>query len=347
MNHPRIINENMLDEWVRANARTAQGVTVELVWRLVAAACPSPSHRRFPLTDSIGQHGPDGELDTPVGFPPSVPDGRSFWEIGAGLDARAKANSDYNDLTKIVPQNVRVASSFVFVTPLSGRRDWENTWKEDGVATWVEERRNRNEWANVHVLNGASLIDWLYRFPAVERWLAGIMGMKIDFIETLDARWETLRMIGNPPPLSPELFTVSRDAAVKKVQKLVIDRDGAQLKLDTKQPEQAADFVSAYAVSLPEDQRIEAIGRCLIVTQEDAWSSVCSLNESHVLIADFDLESERGLKLIQSALNRRHAVIFPGMPGGIPHANRAPLPTPDEYQIKASLEKAGYPRACY
>jgi hypothetical protein len=273
-----------------------------------------------------------------------VPDGRSFWEIGAGLDARAKASSDYNDLTAIVPQNVREASSFVFVTPLSGRRDWENTWKEDGVATWVEERRNRNEWANVHVLNGASLIDWLYRFPAVERWLARVMGLKIDFIETLDARWETLRMIGSPPPLSQELFTASRESAVQKVQKLVIDRDGTQLKLDTRQPEQAADFISAYASSLPEEQRIEAIGRCLIVTQEDAWSGVCSLNESHVLIADFDLESERGLKLIQSALNRRHAVIFAGMPGGVPHANRASLPMPDEYQIKAALEKAGYPK---
>jgi hypothetical protein len=344
MSHPRIINENMLDEWIRANARIAQGVTVELVARLVSTSCPSPNHRRFPLTDSIGQHGPDGELDTPVGLPPSVPDGRSFWEIGAGLDARAKANSDYNDITGAVPENVREASSFIFVTPLSGRRDWENTWKEDGIATWVEERRKRKEWANVHVLNGTSLIDWLYRFPAVERWLAGVMGQKIDFIETLDARWETLRMIGNPPPLSPELFTSNRQVAVEKLQKVVIDRDGSQLKLDTRQPEQAADFVCAYASSLPDEQRIEAIGRCLIITQEDAWSGVCSLNESHVLIADFDLESDRGAKLIQSALNRRHAVVFAGMPGGIPHANRAPLPVPDEYQIRAALEKAGYPK---
>ncbi|MFZ4767440.1 MAG: hypothetical protein ACOYMN_21015, partial [Roseimicrobium sp.] len=230
------------------------------------------------------------------------------------------------------------------MTPLSGRRDWENTWKQDGIATWVEERRKRKEWANVHVLNGTSLIDWLYRFPAVERWLAGVMGQKIDFIETLDARWETLRMIGNPPPLSPELFTSNRQVAVEKLQKVVIDRDGSQLKLDTRQPEQAADFVCAYASSLPDEQRIEAIGRCLIITQEDAWSGVCSLNESHVLIADFDLESDRGAKLIQSALNRRHAVVFAGMPGGIPHANRAPLPVPDEYQIRAALEKAGYPK---
>ena len=44
-----IIKENQLDEWVRGNAKDAQGVIVELVWRLVAASCPQPKERRFPL----------------------------------------------------------------------------------------------------------------------------------------------------------------------------------------------------------------------------------------------------------------------------------------------------------
>ena len=160
------------------------------------------------------------KLETVVEDAPFVPDGKSFWEIGAGLDARAKANSDYNDLTAITPLAVRQSSCFLFVTPLSGRRDWENSWKEDGIASWVEDRRNRHDWLNVHVLNGTSLIDWLYRFPAVDRWLAGVMGQKIDFIETLDSHWETLRMIGNPPPLSHHLFTANRQAASKRLAKL-------------------------------------------------------------------------------------------------------------------------------
>ncbi len=52
-----IVTENQLDEWVRGNARDAQGVIVELVWRLVAASSPQPKERRFPLGDSIGQLG--------------------------------------------------------------------------------------------------------------------------------------------------------------------------------------------------------------------------------------------------------------------------------------------------
>lgn len=59
-----IVNENQLDNWVRGNAAKAQGRIVELVRRLVGASCPGPTDRRFPLGDSIGQHGPDGILDT-------------------------------------------------------------------------------------------------------------------------------------------------------------------------------------------------------------------------------------------------------------------------------------------
>ncbi len=60
----RIVTENQLDEWVRGNSRAAQGLIVELVWRLVAASSPRPNERRFPLGDSIEQPGSDGDLDT-------------------------------------------------------------------------------------------------------------------------------------------------------------------------------------------------------------------------------------------------------------------------------------------
>lgn len=126
-----IVTENRLDEWVRGNSREAQGVIVELVWRLVAASCPKPKERRFPLGDSIGQHGPDGLLDVDLSFDPFVPEGRSFWEIGTGVRAGDKATSDYRDLVSATPEDVRMDSTFVFVTPLSGRREWDYTWEEE------------------------------------------------------------------------------------------------------------------------------------------------------------------------------------------------------------------------
>ena len=167
-----IISENQLDQWVRGNARDAQGVIVELVWRLVAASSPRPKERRFPLADSIGQPGQDGFLSTDFGFAPFVPVGKSFWEIGTGTNAGKKATDDYRDRTKETPADVRRESTFLFVTPLSGRRDWPHTWKEDAQAQWLKTRRERNEWKDVRVIDGSRLVDWLHDFPAVEQWLA-------------------------------------------------------------------------------------------------------------------------------------------------------------------------------
>ena len=148
-----VLTENQLDEWVLGNARDAQGVIVELIWRLVAASCPAPLERRFPLGDSIGQHGPDGILNVNLSYDPFVPEGRSFWEVGTGIKAGDKATTDYNGLVDAIPENIRRQSSFVFVTPRSGRREWEHTWKEDAQGRWLEDRQSRDEWGDVRVID--------------------------------------------------------------------------------------------------------------------------------------------------------------------------------------------------
>ena len=151
-----LITENQLDEWVLGHSRDAQGMIVELVSQLVAASCPEPRERRFPLPDSVGQHGLDGVLDVELSFEPFIPEGRSYWEIGTGLNTRNKATSDYNDLTAAVPERVRVETTFVFVTPLSGRRDWEHSWKDDAQADWLNDRHNRKEWRDVRIIDGTN-----------------------------------------------------------------------------------------------------------------------------------------------------------------------------------------------
>jgi hypothetical protein len=338
-----LINENQLDEWVRANARDAQGVIVELVWRLVAASCPNPRERRFPLADSIGQHGPDGVLDTVLGFEPFVPEGRSFWEIGTGLNARDKATSDYDKLTAAVPEGVRKESTFVFVTPLSGRRGWEYTWKEDAQAAWLEDRRSRHEWKDVRIIDGTKLIEWVHQFPAVELWLAQmILGLKVQEIKTPEHRWELLRSIGEPP-LTPDVFLANRAEACAKLKE-VFDGTAKQLKLTTHFPDQVPDFVSAYLASLDVKSRTEAVSRCLIVSGTDAWNNLCTYREKLVLIANsnLDLSCEAASKLIQEALKAGHAVVFGGPHGGIPSSDSIPLRNPNEYQVQEALRKVGY-----
>jgi len=339
-----LVTENQLDQWVRGNSRDAQGVIVELVRRLAAASSPRPKERRFPLGDSIGQHGPDGVLDVDLGVDPFVPEGRSFWEIGTGLDAGEKATSDYKDLTAATPQDVMKDSTFVFVTPLSGRRGWESSWKEDAQLAWLENRSKRDEWKAVRVIDGTRLVDWIGKFPSVELWLAQrIIGLPSDQIETAEQRWTLARSIGEPPPLIPQVFLVNRDEACAKLKE-VFDDTTVQLKLETHYPDQVGYFVSAYLANLDDEARADAVGRCLIISGVEAWNAIVAYAEKHVLVADatLDLSGESGTKLIQKARRAGHAVIFGGPRGGIPDPASVSLPAPRGHQLKDALEKAGY-----
>ena len=338
----QIVNENQLDNWVRGNAAGAQGVIVDLVWRLVCISCPRPTYRRFPLKDSIGQHGSDGELETAIGFSPFVPEGKSIWEIGTNVDARTKANHDYNDSTRETPVEVRRETSFVFVTPLSGRRDWKDTWKPEGIQTWLAEKRAQNEWKEVMVLDGTQLTDWTGLFPAVGHWLGAVVGQLPEDFDTAEYHWQIVSGFGAPPPLIPELFTIGREQACEKLRRLIVDQNDTQLRLDTRFPQHPKDFVSAYVASLPEEERVEHQNRVLIFGSADTFKKACSLNESHVLIADFDLESASGPQLIQRALQRRHAIIYSSLPGGPPHGNTCDLFSPHIHEMKKALIQSGY-----
>lgn len=337
------ITENQLDVWVRGNAQAAQGLVVELVWRLVAASSPRPKERRFPLADSIGQPGPDGLLDTDFPFAPFVPEGRSYWEIGTGLRAGAKATIDYTDLTPTVPAVIRNQSAFIFVTPLSARRDWEHTWKEDAQARWQEDRRGLKEWNDVRVIDGTKLIDWLHDFPSVQSWLAAKMGFAVDQIESPEQRWNVLRTIGDPPPLTPRLFLVGRDDACAKIKEIFTGTT-TQLKLDTHFPDQMVDCVGAFVAEMEPEARIDAVGRCVIVSGVDGWNQMCAHRERHILVANFDLDESGGVgtMLLEKARRAGHAVVFRGKPGGIPHPNCVAIPGPKTYQVQEALEGAGY-----
>lgn len=339
-----LITENQLDEWVGRSPRDAQGVIVELVWRLVAASCPRPRERRFPLGDSIGQHGPDGISYVDLGFEPFVPEDRSFWEIGIGQDPGDKATRDYNNRTADIPQELRSESTFVFVTPRSAGRKWEYTWKKDAQAAWLTEHRNRKEWRGVRVIDGTTLVDWILQFPAVELWLAQrISGSSVQQIETPEQGWDALKSIGEPPPLTPEIFLANRADACAKL-KDIFDGTTMQLKLTTHYPNQAVDFVCAYMASLTHEDRVDVLGRSLIISGADAWNTICGQKDKHILIADpaLDLSSDAGTKLIQKARRAGHAVIFGGPQGGIPDPTSVALSMPSRHQIQEALEKAGY-----
>jgi hypothetical protein len=294
------------------------------------------------LGDSIGQHGADGELDTAVGFAPFIPDGKSHWEIGTNLDARAKANRDYNDATEATPDEVRQKTTFIFVTPLSGRKGWKDTWKLDGIETWVSEKKDLKEWQDVIVLDGTQLVDWITQFPGVGHWVGTLLGQLPDDFDTAESHWNILRSHGNPPPLIPDLFLAGRESAKDKLRRVIVDQTDRQLRLDTKYPRQPTDFVSAFLLSLSDDERFDHQNRVLIFSSEETWKKACALSGSHVFVANFDLDTDHGPQLIQRAVSRGHSVIYSGSRGGIPHGNACELAGPRANDVRDSLIKAGY-----
>ena len=341
MIHDRLITENHLDEFVRANAEISRGLIPDLIYRLVCSSTPKASLRRFPLRDSVGQHGPDGELICDDGFETFIPKGHSIWEIGTGLGAHTKATSDYKDSTAATRVEVRKESTFIFVTPLSARRDWEYSWKDDSQAKWISERRNRGDWKDVRIIDGTKIIDWMVQFPSVERWLARTMGLPISQIDTLEQHWLDLQRIGDPPPLLAEVFLTNRGDACSKLKNLFLG-NAQELKLDTRFHDQVVDFISACISTFDEPTRTSSYGRCLIISGHEAWDAMVALKTPQILIANFDLDNDAATKLLTKAKRAGHAVIYGGSPGGIPHPNRVPLRSPKEYQLQESLEKSGY-----
>jgi len=335
-----LINEHQLDDWVSKNDRDAQTLIVELVSKLVSVSCPNATHQSFPL--KVNQPGSDGEIVTEFGYKSFVPDGRSFWEIGTGGKAGDKATKDYRELTAIVPEDIRKTSTFVFVTPRSSAHDWPNTWKEEGIATWLDMRLKTKEWLNIKVINGAMLTDWISYFPGLGQWLAStILGFRADF-DTGYSRWQILKSYGEPPPLCHELFTSGRHDASRKLAEMLIQQESSRLRMDTRFPGQVADFVAAYLETLDEETKPKVLPRILIFASEDGWREACNLHERHVFVADFDIDSQRGSQLLQLATSSGHAVVYSGFPGGPPHGNACELLHPKVHEMKEALVKAGY-----
>lgn len=334
-----IINEIQLHHWVRSNEREAQGIIPELVGRLVAASVRKPNAIRFPRADSIGQSGEDGYLDTDTGFQPFVPDRKSFWEIGTGANPAAKANSDYDNRTGATPEATRQESVLVIVTPSSA----VHAWTSEAQKNWRSEKLDRKEWRDVRVLDGTLLIEWLSSFPAVERWLAMKMRLPADAMEIPEERWIELSRIGSPPPLTPSLFIANRAQACAKLDDVFRGTSGL-LKIDTHFPAHMADLVAAHLAHMEEAIRDEIVGRCLIITRSEAWSTLTSLRDHHVFIADFDIDDTdtAGMRLIERAKLQGHAVIFAGKAGGVPHPNRVSMPEPTNHPVIEGLKEAGY-----
>ena len=339
------VSESQLDNWVRSHSVEARSLIPTMISQLVAKSCPNASQRRFLSGDSIDQLGVDGFLRDENGFPPFVPSGDSYWEIGIGPAAR-KATNDYEKRTRDIPANVRHNSTLVIVNPRSSVKEWRNARKGEARNSWTENREKRKEWKAIKLIDGTIIADWLIKHPDVGRWVAeNIVGLPKHHIETVDQHWKLLQSYGSPNLLTPELFLGNRINAIQHLKELLYG-DANELKLLTRFPDQVSDFVCAFIASLEEEDRIRFSSRALIISDPKAWYALCDIYEGTrlILIADssLDLSGESTSRMIQKALVSGHSAIYDAPYGGPIEDLTLRLQDPRINDIYRALTSVGY-----
>ena len=342
MDHSQIVQTADLSRY--SNDPGSQGVIPELVDRLIRQSVPDATSCRIPHGGAVNQPGWDGIVECKSGYPPFVPSGRSYWEIGTGADPQKKATNDFNKRTSEINEAERAGSSFVFVTS----RSWEpKGWGEPKQGEWLEERKDKG-WKKVHVIDGVKLANWLREFPALGHWMAKEIGISrsLGGIITPCEHWDLILSQGekSDPQFPPEIFTISRDEACAALE-AVFTRRSPRLLLFSESDHDVDDFVAAYLSTLEEDKAQRYANRCLFINDEDAWRTIAELRQPHVLVANpkLGLDAE-GQDLQVVATQKGHGVIIPicGAPLGANH-EIVKLRSPSESQIMGVLKDADFP----
>ena len=321
-----------------------QGVIPELVYHLVRQSVPNAVNCRIPYGNAVNQPGLDGIVKCESGYPPFVPSGKSYWEIGAGVDPQKKATKDFNKRTSEINSAERADSSFVFVTS----RSWEpRGWSEPKQRKWLEQRKDKG-WKNVRVIDGVKLADWLREYPAIGKWMANKLKLTtyLGGLSTAAEHWENLvsEHATEDPPLLPKLFTIGRVAECKALQALFEEKPQV-LMLFAESQQDVADFVSAFLAGLAPDISWIFSNQCLYINDEQAWRSIVATRVAHVLVANpcLELETNERAELLTIARRKGHSVIVPLCDAWSGHSPEIlKLRSPSQSQIESVLKESGY-----
>jgi len=225
-------------------SRDGQELLPQLVAKLITASIPKEAIRefRFPYGDQIYLHGGDGILaiDEAVQYR-HVPSGISLWEMGTSMDAKHKADENFDNakdklvqaFPNVIPAVTPDKATFVFVTSTS----WE-------AGKWVSEKRRTSNWKSIKVLDAVDLEKWLEECPGIMLWFADVCGLPAEGL--YDAE-QYLRRVGvgfGVSAISPELIVAGRDEDMKHLAELIL-QSNAEVYVRGESVEEAAAFLAA------------------------------------------------------------------------------------------------------
>ena len=279
-----------------ADTQEARSTLPRLVRRLVRSTVPSVTVLNFPADEQVQRPGFDGDVETPEGNE-FVPAGASGWEMGVDKSPKGKADDDFEKRTSEVPVEEQRRLAFVFVTP----RVW---LKKD---EWAEDRRSKSQWRDVVALDANDLEHWLEVAPAVDLWFTRLTGRVLQGVQDLQSYWSAIRGIAEFP-LTPSVFTASREAEVAAVRKWLAEPPSS-LFMRTHGLNEGLDFLAALGESWNKEQLENAV----IVYTNEAWRHLTVSPEPLVLVADPGWNSSR-----RTPSGRRVSkVLVTSMPSGM------------------------------
>lgn len=168
----------------------------------------------FSAFEEVQQGGWDGVVESMDGNS-FIPTGLSLWELSTEARIVQKAEAD---LAKRAadPLGFDKAEATVVVATL---RRWPNRRSR---RAWENEQRLRGGWRDVRVFDAGDFEAWLENTPAVDWWLAHILGLRPTGASDFSRHWTALSALVDPK-LKPGVFLASRASAVEKLDRWIAE----------------------------------------------------------------------------------------------------------------------------
>jgi len=304
----------------------AQQKLPALVRRLIHGTIENPTLSQFPADEGTRRRGWDGVLTVDRGNA-WIPKGKSVWEMGVDQKPGTKANRDYKKRAK-TPGTDTKNTTFVFITT----RKWE------GKTKWLKAKRGEKRWLDVLAWDSDDLEQWIETAPAVDAWLARLLGKLPTGVRDLSSYWLSLAATSNPS-LTPAVFLAGRTKAEKELRDAII-RAPAEIAISALSLAELRDFVSAVLANADEEAENAATARALIVETVDAWNQLSTAKNRLLLIPSDQLVLEK--PMVAEAVKAGHYVLTQ-RPYTVDRSKAGiRLPRADRWELQKALEAAGF-----
>ncbi len=326
MRYFKWVSAIQLDRW--ADTNDAKSRLPELLRRLVHGTLePSDlEHVDFPSGEETHRPGYDGVTKAKHGNA-KVPEGITYWEIGADAGVKKKLDGDYEKRAEERGDGDFTKVSYIAVTP----RDYQKK-KE-----WSEDKNALKQWKEVRVYDSDDLEQWLEMAPGVALWLARYVSTSPEGLVDLSTHWENLQA-SLKKALPAAALLVNRQTAIEGFKQW-LNGSPSVLTVACQSPREVVDVFAAWVSSLPEAEQAPVASRGIIVERADVWRDLAQSEQRLILICAEQLDIDEAA--IAEACRKGHHVLLPASSiqtqgGGVLRLERL-----DRYELEKVLRAAG------